>query len=151
MNFPFSSLSDAGGMRAAVALYSLNFAATGNTSSMSTCSCLCERIQGQADQWTLVFNQSKSELVCGADSACGRDVNPVLGLRPAAPVSGSRSASLPLSVRAGLDTPHMARGLNKCPLPGCAPRTGGPQGVNTCHSRVQWRDRQSRTAGISGC
>lgn len=27
---------------------------------MSTCSCLCERIQGQADQWTLVFKQSQA-------------------------------------------------------------------------------------------
>lgn len=101
MNFPLCSLSDAHGMRAAAALYSLNFAATGNTSTVSTCPCLWERIQGQADQWTLAFKQSEAELVCSTDSASGRDVNPVLGLR-----------SSSLSVRAG----HAAHGSGPAPV-----------------------------------
>lgn len=146
----FSSLSDAHGMWAAVELYSLNFAATGNTNSMSTCSCLCKRIQGQADQWTLVFKQSKSMLIYSTETASRKDVNPVLGLQTVQAVSWLLK-QLSVAVNKSWTYCICLPGLNKCPFFGCAPCTGGPQGVNTCHSRVQWRDRESRTAGISGC
>lgn len=128
MNFPFSSLSDAHGMWAAVALYSLNFAATGNMNSMSTCSCLSERIQGQADQWTLVFNQSKSMLVYSTETASRKDVNPVLGLQTAQAVSWllkQFAAAVNKSWTYCICLPS----LNKCPFFGCAPCTGGPQGL----------------------
>lgn len=150
MNFSFSSLSDAHSMWAVVASYSLNFAATGNMNSMSTCSYLCKRIQGQADQWTLIFKQSKPMLIYRTEAASRKDINPVLGLQTAPGMSWllmQFSAAVNKSWTYCICLP----GLNKCPFFGCAPFTEGSQGVNTCHSWVQWRDRESLTAGISGC
>lgn len=103
-------------MWAAVELYSLNFAATGNTNSVSACSSLCKRIQGQADQWTLVFKQSKSTLICSTDTASRKDLNPVLGLQTVQAVS-QLLKQLSAAVNKSWTCCVCLPGLNKCPFP----------------------------------
>lgn len=95
MNFPFPSL----GTRAAAALCSPNPAAAGTRA-------LCQLVPASAGESKVKLT---SELWALSRAVCSTEeghVNPVLGL-------SERCARC----RGEPDTPHMARGTNKCPVP----------------------------------